>query len=327
MNFTPNLAFRAGDMTVATPVNNPSLSAPFEGVNVDCVLRQKFQQTIPGYLVTGKIPLDTPHPWAEFSAYLLCNQPETNDVTAGIYEFDITYAKLPDSRQEGRQIVWQIPGLGIGNGESNYAPVVSATNAQDGDAIITSIVLSEDLKVFPLPSGPLRNVIPGDKIFLIWNKITGGYTNQFFTAQVVGDVTDAQHFTIIPSSPLVAGLTPLYAVADPYPQGNTDTVFRGRRPRQQAVPAVVLYDYFLCAPGQTYESSDQIPIIQPPIIRDQFGNYTDTYSVLTTPTLSDYADQIDILSFPDGYVVATASTVRRWLGNYWERETIYTKAQ
>lgn len=87
-----------GDFTSAQPCSLPVLSAPIPHDKVEYVLKQDF-------IVLRKsfVPLDimTAHPSAsktpDYSAYLLCNESEREDIGGGIVRWTRTYATKPST--------------------------------------------------------------------------------------------------------------------------------------------------------------------------------------------------------------------------------------
>lgn len=291
-NFAPNLAFRAGDQSVATPVENPSLSAPFEGDPNKYILHQKFQQTIADYIAAGTFPLDTPHPWPEFADYLFCSEPEASDIKAGNYEFQRTYCKIPTNRpNEGRLEPWQRPGLGAG-GTNTARNVTAATNQT-------------------LTVDDVGDIAEGDTIIIYYGPVISYLRTQFFTFELVTNVT-SNTITIYRTQPSLVTTQAKYVQKVQIDING----LRGRRPETLNVKARVRYNYQLAASFDVVVTEEVFQIL------DQNQQVTDLIDVTSTPTMAAYADMV---AAGDYLVVSCAA--RRWNGNIWEVETVEVPAQ
>lgn len=89
------IAYASGDHTVATTVSNPEFSAPFPAVNVDYILRQRFQQTLANF---APLALNTPHP--DYTDYVLVSEGDKQDIRGLQCTWERVYAKVPASFSE-----------------------------------------------------------------------------------------------------------------------------------------------------------------------------------------------------------------------------------
>lgn len=89
------IAYRSGDQTIATAVSDPEFSAPLAGVNVNYVLRQKFQQLLANF---SALSLNTAHP--DYLTYVLVSEDDKRDVTGLVTEWMRTYAQKPAEYNE-----------------------------------------------------------------------------------------------------------------------------------------------------------------------------------------------------------------------------------
>ncbi len=105
----------------------------------------------------------------------------------------------------------------------------------------------------------------------------------------------------------------------------------GRDQFTDTVVSRMLYEYFLCAAGETYPTPQDIPIIpaQPYTLvdnEDAVINYLLPFGVYlsdTIPTLEDYRAMI----VAGDEIVAEESRVERWAGNIFRRITRYIIAK
>jgi hypothetical protein len=115
---------------------------------------------------------------------------------------------------------------------------------------------------------------------------------------------------------------------------NTGNGFADRgSPRSLSVPCLVVYEYFLCATGQTYTDPGLIPVI----IRQRYiltfgaeGNsdvdfvlFSGFAGFFTTPSAPAY----QALVTAGTLIVAEDSHIERYAGNIWVRITKYVAAQ
>lgn len=105
----------------------------------------------------------------------------------------------------------------------------------------------------------------------------------------------------------------------------------GRDPRTDTVTSRMAYEYFLCEVGQTYETADDIPIIEAQEYT-LVGNNNAVINYLlaegvypddSTPTKEDYLAAIAA----ETEIVAEDSAVSRYRGNIFQRVTRYVKAK
>lgn len=99
------IAYRSGDYSAATPVGNAVLSAPLPGVNIDYVLKQKFQQLLASY---APLALNTPHP--DYPDFILVSEGEKMDVRGLTCEWERTYAKVPATHSLPTSIAYNFIG-------------------------------------------------------------------------------------------------------------------------------------------------------------------------------------------------------------------------
>lgn len=87
----------ARDFTTAEAIDQPQFSEPFPGVAVAYVLQQTFMQLRANWV---PLPLNTPHPDALLTDYLLVEEGALSDQSGGVVRWTRTYAKLPASYNE-----------------------------------------------------------------------------------------------------------------------------------------------------------------------------------------------------------------------------------
>lgn len=114
-----------------------------------------------------------------------------------------------------------------------------------------------------------------------------------------------------------------------------DTPLTGRPRFTRTVPVQITREFFLTGSGQTYVTSEQIPVIdQQQYLLDSTQYYVDflsddpPYANQTDPGRAEYdalitTDAATVNSFS---LVAEASRITRWQGNIFMRETLRIKA-
>ncbi len=103
---TPNLIYVSGDHSVATPVSLPVFTAPFQGVNIDYVLTQDFQQTLGAYT-----PLDLNTPHVDYSDFILVEEGPRSDKGGGRIQWTRKYAKHPATHNQPSSMLYNFIGF------------------------------------------------------------------------------------------------------------------------------------------------------------------------------------------------------------------------
>ena len=98
-------------------------------------------------------------------------------------------------------------------------------------------------------------------------------------------------------------------------------VDNGRDPYTKVVMSKLARAYYLPGVSVGITTVDDITVLTPTQIVDQYGRNTEFLSTLTTPTTSTYE------ATEGTWVVAEPSVVRRWMGNIYERTTRYVLAE
>lgn len=282
-----NLTYTDGDYSSAFAVS-PLITQPaFDGVNTHYVGTQRWVQARANY---SPLALDTAHP--DSASFLLVKESEFEDLGGGIQEWTRTYAAIPSQRIEGRSLAWELPGLGMG-GANAVTPITGVAGlGSDPNTVVTVTTASA------------HGLSADDTVYLALETDFNRYRQQNYTLVKLLSASGSS-FTVY------QGILGQFRAISVQKAGNA------RQPETKTVPAKVVFDYY------KESNINNITILQPEVIRNSAGLVTDTYDLGTTPTLSAYQAKIAA----GDWIVAQASVTRRWMGNIYERETIYVKAQ
>jgi hypothetical protein len=114
----PLPAYVDGDFAVAKAVSQPVFEAPFQGVNINYVLRQDFMQFKVSYV---PLPLNTPHP--DFATFILVAETPQQDCGGGIVRWTRIYAQVPATYSQPQSVTYSFIGF-YGSGGINVVGVV-----------------------------------------------------------------------------------------------------------------------------------------------------------------------------------------------------------
>ncbi len=100
------IAYTSGDHSIATAVSLPEFTAPFEGVNIDYVLTQDFQQLKASYVSTA---LNTAHPTE--ADFILVSEGPRKDISGNRWQWTRTYAKVPATYSQPQSTTYNFIGF------------------------------------------------------------------------------------------------------------------------------------------------------------------------------------------------------------------------
>lgn len=287
-----------GDFTVAEPTGPPRFSAPFEGDPEPYLLEQDYTQA---YEYWVRLPLNVAN--STYGGYYLIGESPHQPIGNGIIKWTRLYAKVPAARSDYESFSAQLPGLT--NGAANSFKLIAnhqGTNVTVGGAALTQFQTTT-----------AHGFIVGDVVAIAFNlSIFDVQEQNTFVLRSVVSTASATEFkvaVIFPTNP------PYYTYAAKSSMGRSPftKVVRSRLDRVYYLPGIT--------PG--IATVADIPILDPGLITDQFGQITNTYNSLTTPDQNTYL--ADVLA--KTWVVIEASILRRWKGNILEKTTRYIVAE
>ena len=291
------LQWSDGNFATAAKVGPPLFSAPFAGDTGRYLLQQEWSQLIANY---SPLALGTAHP--DYGTYLLVAEGPLQPLDGGIAKWLREYATVPAARSDYESYAARLPGLGYGVGTAGTInpaiPITSGALAGTTATITTTA-----------PHG----FTPGQAVAITYvgNVFNIKQTEYVYGVRVV-TVPSATTFTYTTNVP-ISGYQFEFCQAAGY----------ARPPLAHVVASRLNYQYYL--PGVTggITTVDDIPITALPVIVDQYGAYTETYTTNTTPNQAAYQTQINAGT----WIVAEPTTLRRWKGNIYESCTRYIRAQ
>ncbi len=299
-----SIAYTDGDFTVAKVGGPPLQTQPFRGDNGEYLLSEDWMQT---YSSFAALALNTPHA-APYASYYLVQETPTQPTDAGIMKWQRIYAQIPADRSDYEAYAARLPGLGPGGTVFGANPTVDVVS-----------VTTPSLGVSEITTATPHNLVVGNPFTIFYDNTNFGITERPYNlARFVSSITGA---------PLTSTVFRCYFL-------NVDLSLLphwlyiqkssfGRAPFTQVVNSRLDFKYYLPSVSGGITTPDDIPILTPQVIADQFGFQTDTYTTLTTPSQSSYQAQINAGT----WIVAEGSTLRRWQGNIYERTTRYIRAQ
>lgn len=282
-----------GDFTTASAISVPLFSAPFEGDNGRYLLEQSFMQD-PNYF--APLNLSIPHP--SYPLYYLIEEGPMQPSGGGLVTWKRSYMSIPNPRSDYESFAYRLPGLS--SGATNPSFVISSMSTTGGVTTITT--------------GSAHGYSPGDNITIVYQAVIAGAL-EFPFIQMYRTAISPTSGTTISVSGIVfqtnANYTPKYVV-----KGSL-----GRNPITRVVDSRVDWAYYIPGVSIGIASVNDITILNPVVIQDQWLNQVEIYSLATTPTQTAYVASIGT------WVVAEASTLKRIKGNLYGRSTRYVVAQ
>jgi len=226
--------------------------------------------------------------------FYLVAESSPEDVGGGVVQWTRTYAAIPEPRMEFESYAHTFPGLETGS----LGPLRYISGTPTNSASVTTITTTV-----------AHGISVGDSVII-------RYTNQqpdgtqigrqrLFTA-LTGTTGSTLKVSIIIDTNIVLWLT-------------AQKADMGRDAFTEETTSWIAYDYFLPGVSQGITTFADIPIINSPVIVDSNGTRTDTYAATTAPTKTEYLADVKNKT-PH---VAHDSSLRRWMGNIYERQTRY----
>lgn len=321
----PGCSYVDGDFSVAAASGPALFSQPFVGDAGYYVLTQEFTQLLAYWTplplqtqipdgIGGFLTFVTRHP--QYTNYFLTGEGPLQQLDGGIVKWQRVYCQIPANRSDYESWSARLPGLSFGVDAGGVTPVIlmapTVAQALPGSTIATATTLAA------------HSFLPADIVALTYEvNVLGVKRGEYSFATTVATTPNPTTFTFISNIDLSTFKFLWVQKAG-----------HARPPITRVVDSRLDYAYFLAGATvipktppdpvpHAFTSPDEIPIIPVVDIYDRFQALTETYSQLTTPTQASYQTQINA----GAWVVAEASSKRRWKGNIYERVTRYTRAQ
>ena len=294
--------FTDGDFTTPVRVNRARVSRPFsaEGDNSTRVIEVDYVQHQDYFYpdTPDRAMHLTDYNWNDFPVAYLVNESALEPLGSDLVQFTRTFAEIPKTRVIGESYAWRRPGISGGTLSSTIA--ISASASSTGQTLLTLSTVSG------LSVGDLVLV----RYYVGWTD--SGSTVYRYAQRNINDIVSSVIYVDLISDPMG---TPRYEWALKYSQY--------RDAETMEVGSFVTLDYFLPGVSSNVSSFRNIPIIPRDIIRDSSGKETDLLANDSDPTQTAYLTDVknQVLR------VVVASTVRRWMGNIFERSTRYVVTQ
>lgn len=284
--------FYDGNFTVASPTSPRRKVYPFEGDTDSFYFEQDFVQTFADF---ERLPLDVADDEIE-NAYLVEETP-LQELGIGIGRWTRVYSTIPNSRIEQETFAYTVPGI-----SPDPFVLVHPISASSTFGSYTRLTIG----------APNFDLAVGDPVIINYSVVNPSPSMVFFrsiTRQVRAINSGAGTFDV----DLITDVaTPVYSIA--YKSE------KARRPLVKVVPSYLHFDYYLPGVSAGITTPDDIPILQAAeIIVTSTGDRTDSYSSITTPTLTAYRAAVAA----ETQIVAEPSVIKRWRGNIYERVTRY----
>ena len=286
----PNIAYVSGSFTVATACSLPEFSAPFPGINIVYLLTQEFMQYVNSYTA---LALDTPHP--DFTDFLLVSEDKQRDMGGGIVRWTRTYAKFPQTYDQPSAFSYNFIGYFTGGG----------TSAIYGrERFVSGVAARIQFDYFRL------DLATGNIYDALGAVVYGGTAGVLPSVANVPILPAQVYFAAVFNS-VWAGLS-----ADAIGYGPTSTTPQILYPTPyNSVQTIGGIDYYY-PPAEAYPTRE---------VYESWIKQTATVQRYTPGVNTD-----DVGTFVDTgifEIVAQASQVSRWMGNFIERQTIFILPQ
>lgn len=284
--------FYDGDFTVAEATSPRRKTFPFEGDIDSFWFEQDFVQTFADFT---RLPLDVADEEIEH-AYLVEETP-LQELGIGIGRWTRVYSTIPNSRVEQETFAYTVPG--IAPDPFVFIHVISANSTVGSYTRLTIGAPNFDLAV-------------GDPVIINYTALTTTPSTMVFHRSVTRQVRAINSGAGTFDVDLITDVgTITYNIA--YKSE------KARRPLVKVVPSFLHFDYYLPGVSAGITTPADIPILQAAEIVLPTGDRTDSYSSITTPTLTAYRAAV----VAQTQIVVEPSVIKRWRGNIYERVTRY----
>ena len=290
-----------GDFDTATRVSPFRTSAPFPGDRDNYIGEADYIQKFDEFK-----PLQLGAAYEGNSLYRLVEESALVMFGPGVGKWTRKFAKQPASRIEWESYAWRRPGFTGDTINAQFTLASQPTLNSSGNLLFT-ITTNRELTGHGLTAS--------DSVVIRYNAyIPGiGTTTRYVTRQIVGIVSQSQ-FTIGPIVDRVA----TNGFISVQPGGIS-------RPVETFVVAsrLEVEYHHVGGIGDTFKTPSEIPIANPDPIVSADNAITDSYGSTTTPSVTTY-----LATVASGtWIVAEATIIRRWVGNYYEVSTRKVRAQ
>lgn len=288
--------YEDGTWAVASKTGQRRWLKPFPESNANIIFEQDYFQSEAGR-IADNVLMGSAN--ADDGSFYLVAESTPIDLGGGMIRFTRTWSQIPPARTDFESFAYTFPGMSAG--------VVHPLVAVSGNTASTSG------GVTTITTTGAHSISVGDSVRIHYNAFDSvqQYSRYIIRTALTGTTG---------STLKVDQITDTFN-AQPFYFFTVQLVELGRDPITETVSSKLTFDYFLAGVSSGVDSDYDIQIIVKPVIIDNEGLQTDTYSDTTSPSLADFRQQI-----ADGeYVVAEDSVVRRWRGPILERVTRYVK--
>lgn len=288
-----------GDFTVATRISPFRTSSPFPGIGVGHLGEADYMQRFDKF---RRLQLGTQY--EDNGLYRLVGESETQTVGGGIAKWTRRFAMQPENRVEYESYAWRRPGY---------------------TGTVTNFKLSISGTPTTQANGNLQITVDGNHGMKVDDIAVIGYnrkigegnveTNDHVSRKVLS-VIGVSTFEVAPILDRLAETTPYKDVAPGGISRPVETFVVSSRNEIEY--------HHVGGHGDMFASADAITIQNPERIVNNNNEITDSYGGNTDRTVTSY---IENLVNTETWIVAEATIVRRWVGNFYEASTRKVLAQ
>ena len=288
-----------GDFDSAQRVSQFITEAPFSGDRAAYLGQADYVQKSEEFK-----PIALGSSYEGNSLYRLVEETPLNSIVGGLVRWTRKFAKQPTSRIEWESYAWRRPGFTGDTINATFTLASQPTSNSAGNLLFT---------VVPLNSKVGHGLVAGDSVVITYLATIPaiGETTRYVTRKVIS-ISGQSSFIVGPIVDRVKSYTSIQ------PGGIS-------RPVETLVVSsrLEIEYHHIVGIGDSFKSPNEIPIANPDQIISADNAITDSYGSTTTPSVTTY-----LSSVADGtWIVAEATIIRRWLGNYYEVSTRKVRAQ
>lgn len=291
-----------GDFAKAAAVSPRRFTVPFPDDFSRYVYEQDYAQWHANPTISSlrysKGALNTPGDAIDGLATVLVEEKNFEMMGANLMKFTRVFAAKPNQRTEWESYAWRRPGTTTS--DNPFPVVISAVTQLNGSTQIDTAATS--------------------------NAVIDHYVIVDYTAAVGGNTQAPQQDRKVRVKVLTTPTTTRFTTekildGDAIQYNNVTASNVGRVPTTVTVPSRIIYDYFLTGQGPQ-DTPENIPIPEAFGILDSEGSDSETLSPTTKPTLTEWNALVVARIF-----VTVEVTLRRWMGNIFERRIRAVRAQ
>ena len=290
-----------GDFSAVTRVSQFRTEAPFPGDRGNYLGEADYVQKFEDF---RPIPLGSSYEGN--SLYRLVEETALAQIGPGIGKWTRKFAKQPASRIEWESYAWRRPGFTGETINAQFSLASQPTTNSSGNLVFVVTTIDGNVG---------HGLTTSDSVVIRYNAFISGVgeTTRYVTRKVL-TVVGQSSFTVSPIVDRVA--TSGFVSVQP---GGIS------RPVETLVVSsrLEVEYHHVGSLGDSFKAPSEIPIANPDPIVSADNSITDSYGVDTTPTVTTYLASVAAGT----WVVAEATIIRRWMGNYYEASTRKVQAQ